>query len=200
MGRNVRVIDSVGYSRGGVIRPDVEVMEINGRVPYRRRWSGREPLALVLILALVAMWVYRNSGAEGFGRRIGAEIGAWIPSPRSVPPSEINTTPVGPPSAPVEGYPGAPFEPRPVITAEQQSDIMGYSRIAAQELNLRERPGFDGQVLAVLTAYRDVAILRQSHVTPDGDVWVEVLAETSSGRRKGWVMRQYLESCDCPVP
>jgi len=194
MARDVRIIDSPGYSGGGFIRPDVEVMEFNGRGPYRRRWTGGEPLVLILILGLIAMWVYRNSGGEIFGRQI------LTPSQTTPSPVEIGTAPVVPPVTPIEEYPTATDERRPAVTVEQQSEIMGYSRVVAESLNLRDRPGFERRVIAVLPRYGEVAILRQSHVTPNGDVWVEILAGTDDGWLKGWVMGQYLESCNCPAP
>src|SRR5262245_44407804 len=135
MARDVRIIDSTGYSGGGVIRPDIEVMEFNGRGPYRRRWTGGEPLVLILILGLIAMWVYRNSGGEIFGRQI------LTPSPTTPSPVEIDTAPVVPPVTPIEEFPTTAVERRPAITAEQQSEIMGYSRTVAEILNLRSGPG-----------------------------------------------------------
>jgi len=197
MARSVRVIDESGYP-GGVIRPDVEVMEFDGRIPYRRRWSGREPLVMILVLVLIAIWVYRNSAGEAFGR----QLGEWIPSTRNSAPVEVETAPVDPPLAPVEysptppveELPTAPVERAPAITVEQQSDILGYARVASERLNLREQPGFERRVIAILPRNWEVAILRQSHQTPNGDVWVEVFTETDYGRRKGWVMWRYLDT------
>lgn len=209
MARNIRVVDSPGYLGSNFTRPDIEVMEIDGRGPYidgrgpyRRRWTGREPLALILILALVSIWMYQRSEGGFFGRTFS--IGA--PSTGSAPPAEIETVPVFPPAAPVvepappiEGPPLVTTEPRPIIAAGQQSDVIGYSRVMAERLNLRARPGFESGVIAVLPMYSDLAILRQLHVNPNGDVWVEVMAETDYGWQKGWVMRQYIESCNCPM-
>jgi hypothetical protein len=201
MARDVRVVESSGYSGGGFLRPDVEV--INGRGPYtRRRWRGGEPLVLILILALVAIWMYQKTGGELFGR----QIGGWISTPSKVPPVEIETAPVAPPVAPVapvpvEEPPPVTVEPRPALTAEQQSDILGHSRVGVERLNLRDQPGLDRRVIAVLPRHWEVAILRQAHVTPNGDVWIEVMAETDGGWRMGWVLRRYLESCiNCPTP
>jgi len=196
MTRDVRFIDSTGYMGGGAIRPDIEVMEFDGRGPYRRRWTGREPVVFLLILALVAIWMYRNYGGEVFGSRSGV----LIPDSNNAPPVEIETAPVVPPLSPVEELPPVPAEPRPVITAEQQSEITGYSRVAAESLNLRAQPGFESRVIAILPRNWEVAILRQSHLTPNGDLWVEVMADTDYGWRKGWVMQQYLESCNCQMP
>ena len=195
MARNIRFVDSPAYSRGGFMRPNIDVVETDGRIPYRRRWSGGEPLLFILILGLLAIWMYRNSGWESFGKQFG--IGTS--SSRSVPPVDIETAPVVPPVAPVEEAPEATAEQSAVITAERQSDIMGYSRVVSDSLNLRAHPGFDRRVIAVLPKYWDVAILRQSHITPNGDVWVEVMAETDHGWLKGWVLQRYLEACNCPA-
>jgi hypothetical protein len=117
--------------------------------------------------------------------------------PGSVPPAKIETGPVIPPLA-VEEAPGT-VEERPGITADQQSDIMGYSRVISERLNLRERPGVQYYVLSNLPRYWEVAILRQLHITPNGEKWVEVLADTGRGWQKGWVMTRYLEPCNCPI-
>jgi hypothetical protein len=191
-------IPSKMSDRGKEVFMAREVMEIDGKGPYRRRWSGREPVALILILAIVAIWMYRNSGGEFFGRRFGE----WLPSPVNTPPVEVQTVPVPPPVAPVEEFPTVAVEPRPVITPEPQSDIIGYSRVVSERTNLRAGPGYEYRVIASLPRHWEVAILNQLHITPNGDMWVEVLTETDYGRRNGWVMRQYLEleSCNCPAP
>ena len=47
--------------------------------------------------------------------------------------------------------------------------------------------------------YPQVAVLRQLHVYHNGETWVEVMASTNQGWRKGWVMRNHLDSCNCPT-
>jgi len=195
MARTVRVVDSPAYARMDRIRPDVEVVETDGSGLYGRRWAGRGSFVFVLILALVAVWLYRNRGVEVFGRPISVEA----PTTVNPPPVEIKTAPVIPPLLTVEQQPGITVEQQPEITAEQQSDITGYSRVAAERLNLRERPGFQYRVISILPRNWEVAILRQLHITPDGEVWVEVMAPTNQGWLKGWVIQRYLDSCDCPV-
>jgi len=90
-------------------------------------------------------------------------------------------------------------ERRPAPTTELQSDIMGYARIIAENANLRERPGIQSRLISVLPRNREVAVLRQLHINTNGEVWVEVLAATDQGWRKGWVMRSFLNSCNCPT-
>ncbi len=215
MARNIRIVDSPGYSRGGVTRPDVEVVETDVGGPYRRRRTGRGPLVFILIFALAAIWVYQSNGGE----ILGSQFGVRIPSVRNAPPVEIETAPVVPPVAPIETAPVVPpvapvedlptvttvedtptvsIEPR-VITAERQLEVIGHSRVGVDRLNLRARPGFDRRVIAILPMDREVAILRPLHITPNGDEWVKVMADTDQGWLEGWVMRRHLESCNCPL-
>ena len=195
MARSVRVIDSPAYARMDRIRPDVEVVETNGSELYGRRWAGGGYLVFILILALVAIWMYRNRGVEVFGR----PISVGVPTSGSVSPVEIKTAPVISPELTVEQAPIVTVEHQPEITVEQQSDVMGYSRVVAESLNLRARPGVQYRVVSILPRNWEVAILRQLHITLDGEAWVEVMAPTNQGWLKGWVMQRYLDSCNCPV-
>jgi Bacterial SH3 domain len=184
-------------------RPEVEVVDTDGRGPYGRRWTGRESLVLVLILALVTIWLYRKRGQEVFGEQTVIDI----PARGSETPIEIQTAPVDPPVVAIperprviiQGRPTVTVEQRPLLTAEQQSDIMGFARVMSDSLNLRARPGFQYEVISVLPRNYEVAVLRQLHVYHNGETWVEVMASTSQGWRKGWVMRNYLDSCNCPT-
>ncbi len=151
---------------------------------------------MVLILALLAIWMYRRSGWEFFGR----QFGFGPPSSGIVPPVEIGTSPVAPPLAPVEDIATITSEQRREVPAERQSEILGYSTVLTDSLNLRESPGYERRVIAVLPKNWEVAILRQLHINPNGDRWVEVLAHTDSGWLKGWVLERYLDSCNCPEP
>ena len=199
MARNIRIVDSPGYSVGNVITPDVEVMETAVRSPYRRRWAGGEPILFILILVLLAIWMYRKNGGEFFGSQFGFGIPA---STTTAPPVEIESAPVVPPVSPIEDdQPMVAVDHHSVTPVVQQdSDITGYSRVAAYSLNLRSHPGYDRSVIAILYRDSELAILRQLHVTPNGDVWVEVLADTDQGKLKGWVMQRFLDpSCNCPA-
>ena len=184
-------------------RPEVEVVDTDGRGPYGRRWTGRESLVLVLILALVTIWLYRERGSEVIGEQTVIDI----PARGSETPIEIETAPVDPPVVAIperpqviiQGRPTVTVDQRPLLTAEQQSDIMGYARVMTDSLNLRARPGFQYEVISVLPRNYEVAVLRQLHVYYNGEAWVEVMASTSQGWQKGWVMRNYLDSCNCPT-
>jgi hypothetical protein len=228
-------------------KPDV--VEVDDRGSYRRRWKGRGALVLILILALVAIRLYQDRGSEVFGKRINA--GEAEPRTTPTPPIEIKTAPVDPPVVAVEEPPKVAAEPprvaaakpprvaaakpprvaaakpprvavepprvatrprrvavepprvaveqRPALTTELQSDIMGYARIIAENANLRERPGVQYRLISVLPRNREVAVLRQLHINTNGEAWVEVLAATDQGWRKGWVMRSFLDSCNCPT-
>jgi len=184
-------------------RPEVEVVDTDGRGPYGRRWTGRESLVFVLILALVTIWLYRKRGSEVIGEQTVIDT----PTRGSETPIEIKTAPVDPPVVAIperpqviiQGRPTATVDQRPLLTAEQQSDIMGYARVMSDSLNLRERPGLQYEVISVLPMNYEVAVLRQLHAYNNGDTWVEVMALTNQEWRKGWVMRNYLDSCNCPT-
>ena len=184
-------------------RPEVEVVDAVGGGPYGRRWTSRGSLVFVLILALVTIWLYRNRSPEVFGKQTVIDIPAQV----SATPVEIETAPVDPPIEAIPERPRVIVRERPVVVAEQrplptagqQSDIMGYARVMSDSLNLRARPGFQYEVISVLPGNWEVAVLRQLHVYPNGETWVEVMAWTNQGWRKGWVMRNYLDSCNCPT-
>ena len=185
------------------LRPEVEVVDTEYRGPYGRQWTVRESLVVVLILALAAIWLYRNRGPEVFGQQTVIDIQAR----GSEPPVEIETAPVDPPVVAIPELPRVIVDEQPVVTverrqlltAEQQSDIMGYARVMSDSLNLRSRPGFQYEVISVLPRNWEVAVLRQLHVSHNGETWVEVMSSTNQGWRKGWVMRNHLDSCNCPT-
>jgi hypothetical protein len=184
-------------------RPGVEVVDAVNMGPYGRRWTGKGSLVFVLILALITIWLYRNRGPEIFGKQTVIDISAR----ESATPIEIEPKPVYPPVVAiperprvlVEERPGVDYRQRPLLTAEQQSDIVGTARVISDSLNLRARPGFQYQVISVLPRNWEVAVLRQLHVYHNGEAWVEVMAATNQGWRKGWVMRNHLDSCNCPT-
>jgi hypothetical protein len=186
------------------IRPEVEVVDTEySSGPYERRWLGRESLVVILILALAIIWLYRNRGLEALGKQGVIDI----QTTGSEPPVEIETAPVDPPVVAIPerprviiaGQPVVTVEQRPLLTAKQQSEITGYARVMSDSLNLRARPGFQYEVISVLPRNWELAVLRQSHVYPNGETWVEVMAWTNQGWRKGWVMRDHLDSCNCPI-
>jgi hypothetical protein len=176
-------------------RPEVEVVDAMGGGPYGRRWTGSGSLVFVLILVLVTIWLYRNRSRDVLGKQTVIDIPAQV----SATPVEIETAPVDPPVEAIPERPRVIVRERPLPTAEQQSDIMGYARVMSDSLNLRARPGFQYDVISVLPGNYEVAVLNQLHVYYSGETWVEVMALTNRGWRKGWVMRNYLDSCNCPT-
>src|SRR5215471_18312659 len=138
-------------------KPDV--VEVDDRGTYRRRWTGRWSLVFIIILALVAIRLYQTRGSEVFGKRINA--GEAEPSP--TPHIEIKTAPVDPPVVTVAEPPRVAAKPvrvaakphrvvsrprrvaaeppriaverEPALTTELKSDIMGYARIIAENAN-----------------------------------------------------------------
>ena len=184
-------------------RPEVEVVDAVGGGPYGRRWTSSGSLVFVLILVLVTIWLYRNRSPEVIGKQTVIDTPAQV----SATPVEIETAPVDPPIEAIPEGPQVIVRQRPVVVAEQrslstavqQSDIMGYARVMSDSLNLRARPGFQYDVISVLPRNYEVAVLNQLHVYDNGETWVEVMASTSQGWQKGWVMRSYLDSCNCPT-
>ena len=254
------------------------VVGVDDRGSYRRRWTGRGSLVFILILTLAGIRLYQDRGGEVFGKRINDGEAEPRAEPRTTPtpPIEIKTAPVDPPDVAVEEplreaerpprvaakpprvaarpprvaarsprvaakspriaarslsvaaaphrvtarssrlalephsvatrprrvaveHPTVTFERQPALTTELQFDIMGYARIITENANLRERPGVQYRLISVLSRNREVAVLRQLHINTNGEAWVEVLAATDQGWRKGWVMRSFLNSCNCPA-
>jgi len=173
MARSVRVIEAPEYARVSAVRPDVEFVETGSYGSY----GGRYSIVVILVLFLIVVWIYRNGGVEAFGRLISEKPGAELSVSGGANPVESVAPPVVP----------------PVIPAGQQSDVMDYARVAAERLNLRAGPGAQYAVINVLPRNWEVAILRQLHITNDGEAWVEVMAETNQGWQKGWVTQRLLE-------
>jgi SH3 domain-containing protein len=184
-------------------RPEVEVVDTVGRGPYGRRWTSSGSLVFVLILVLLTIWLYRNRSPEVFGEQTVIDVPAQV----SATPVEIGAAPVDPPIEAIPEQPRVIVRERPVViaarpplpSAGQQSDIMGYARVISDSVNLRARPGFQYDVISVLPRNYEVTVLNQLHVYHNGEAWVEVMALTNQGWRKGWVMRNYLDSCNCPT-
>jgi len=107
-------------------KPDV--VEVDDRGSYRRRWTGRWSLVFIIILALVAIRLYQNRGSEVFGKRINA--GEAEPSP--TPHIEIKTAPVDPPVVTVA-------EP-PRVAAKPVRVAAKPLRVAAKPLRVAVEP------------------------------------------------------------
>jgi hypothetical protein len=180
MARSVRVIDSPEYVRE---RPDVEVVDTGGSGLYGRRSASGSFIVVLLVLLLIVALIYRN-GTEGFFGGLMSE------TPAAEPPISAGVTPVE-----REALPVVP----PVAPAGQPSDVIGYTRVAVEQLNLRAGPGDHYAAIYVLPRNWQVAILRQLHIANDGEAWVEVMVETNQGWQRGWVSQRYLEACDCPT-
>jgi hypothetical protein len=179
MARSVRVIDQPDYARVGPVRPEVEVVESGNYGSYGRRYS----IAVILILLLIVVWIYRNEGMGVFGRMISERPAADLSVPGGVNPIESGAPPVVPPMIPEI----------PEIPAGQQSDVIGYARVAVERLNLRSGPGVQYAVINVLPRNLEVAVLRQVHITNYGEAWVEVMINTNQGWQRGWVTQRNLQ-------
>lgn len=184
MARSVRMIDSSDYGR---VRPDVEFVEPGSYGSY----GGRYSIALILILLLVVVWVYRNGSARVLGRWVSQEPSAELSASEGVNPVESDVPPVEPPVA-------SPIVPSavpaaPVVSADQHPDVIGYTRVAVDRLNLRAGPGIQYVVINVLPRSLEVAVLRQVHIANNGEAWVEIMAPTDQGWQKGWVSQRRLE-------
>ena len=113
-------------------KPDV--VEVDDRGSYRRRWTGRWSLVFIIILALVAIRLYQNRGSEVFGKRINA--GEAEPSP--TPHIEIKTAPVDPPVVTVAEPPRVAAKPvrvaaKPLRVAVEPHRVVSRPRRVAAE-------------------------------------------------------------------
>ncbi|MGH9834653.1 MAG: hypothetical protein ACREBD_00185 [Blastocatellia bacterium] len=180
MARSVRVIEAPDYARGGPVRQDVEVVEPGSYGSY----GGRYSIVVILVLLLIVVWIYRNGGVGAFGRLISERPATELSVSGGANPVESEVPPVVSPVVPPV---------IPVIPANQQSDVIGYARIATERLNLRAGPGVQYIVINILPRNWEVAVLRQLHITNDGEVWVEVMVETNQGWQRGWVSQRFLE-------
>jgi len=124
-------------------KPDV--VEVDDRGSYKRRWTGKAPLVFIMILALVAIRLYQDRGSEVFGKRMNAgeaeprttptphiEI---TPTPLTeitpTPHIEIKTAPVAPPDVVVEEPPRAVAKP-PRVAGEPHRVVSRPRRVAGE--------------------------------------------------------------------
>src|SRR5262245_45019387 len=119
MARTVRVIDSPDYARLGGLRPDVEVVGTDGGGLYGRRFVGRDSLVFILILVLIVVWIYWNRGVGFFGDLVNETQSAEVSPTGVADPTESEVPPTVPPVVP------------PLVGDAQQSDVIGYTRVAA---------------------------------------------------------------------
>jgi hypothetical protein len=71
--------------------------------------------------------------------------------------------------------------------------ITSVRYVIADNLNMREQPGFYAQASYILPRGTEVALLGESHQERDGNVWLKVRVETFEGPYLGWVNQQYVE-------
>jgi hypothetical protein len=65
--------------------------------------------------------------------------------------------------------------------------------VTADNLNMREQPGYNAQASYILPRGTNVALLGESHQELNGDVWLKVRVETFEGPYVGWVSQRYVE-------
>lgn len=163
------------------------------------RSSGSLLILLVILLVIAGFLMNRNAGSFSFqgNRSIGS---IWAPfNSESTPVQVTMDTRPGSAELPVIGADPSvgTVNDAPVVWPQAsvevyQSDVIGYARVAADSLYLRSGPGSWYRAIYALPRDWPVALLRQSHLNNNGEVWVEVMVETDQGIQKGWLSRQYL--------
>ena len=63
--------------------------------------------------------------------------------------------------------------------------------VTADNLIMREQPGYDAQVSYILHRGTKVMLFGESHLGLDGEVWLRVRVETVEGTYDGWVSERY---------
>ncbi len=71
------------------------------------------------------------------------------------------------------------------------------AKVGVLALYLRPEPGMQYQPHYLLPLNWDVSISRESHRSPDGDLWVKVKVETDQGPQEGWVCCRHLYRINC---
>jgi hypothetical protein len=185
---------------------------------YEPPANNRNTLLLFFILLLVIGWLLfnRNWSLSSIGAGWGERPVDWSASDQPVSPDEAGIRKRAADDEPRTKQPEASVTPKPRARAEatvtperrvqekkkevfkpavgywRDPNIIGYAWITADEVHLRKGPGLDHDALYVLPENWPVAILNESDVANDGEVWAHVRVETKQGTKKGWLNRRYL--------
>ena len=84
------------------------------------------------------------------------------------------------------------FGGKPAIGRRRELNVIGYAWLIADGVNLRRGPGTDYDVIYLLPENWPVAVLVESDVDDQGEVWAHVRTETSQGTKEGWLNRRFL--------
>ncbi len=196
------------------IAPEVDVDEGYYEPPV----NNRSTLLLFFILLLVIGWFLfnRNGSFSSIGAGWGSSPVDWSTSDRPVsieepamrkqapedqprlkrpevsitPKPRVKAEAAATPEARIKGKKGEGF--KPAVGYWHDPNVIGYAWIIADEVNLRKGPGPEYDSFYVLPENWPVAILNESDVNIDGEVWTHVRVETKQGAKKGWLNRRYL--------
>jgi hypothetical protein len=84
------------------------------------------------------------------------------------------------------------FGGKPAIGRRRELNVIGYAWLIADGVNLRRGPGTDYDVIYLLPENWPVAVLVESDVDDQGEVWTHVRTETPQGVKEGWLNRRFL--------
>jgi hypothetical protein len=87
------------------------------------------------------------------------------------------------------GYRSSTTQP---VEASTINSIPEIRYVTADNLFMREQPGYDAQVRYILPRGTKVMLLGASHLGLDGEVWLRARVETVEGTYDGWVSERYV--------
>lgn len=99
---------------------------------------------------------------------------------------------LAPISAPTPIVRKGKFGGKPTIGRRRELNVVGYAWLIADGVNLRRGPGTDYDVIYLLPENWPVAVLVNSDVDDQGEVWAHVRTETAQGTKEGWLNRRFL--------
>jgi hypothetical protein len=188
--------------------PEVEVEEEYYEPPARNRGT----LLLFFVLLLVIGWLLFNQtgGFTSIGAGWGGSPVQWGTSDRPVSLEEPNLHRQAGVSLPRSVEPVTTVTPReqtaiqgpvrrqrpeqfrPSVAYARDPNVVAYAWIINNAVNVRTGPGLEYEAFYVLPENWPVAILQDTEVDNQGEVWAHIRVETKQGLKKGWLNRRFL--------
>ena len=194
--------------------PEVEVDDGYYEPPA----NNRSTLLLFFILLLVIGWLlFNHSGSlNSIATGWGSRPVDWSTSDKPISPDEavirrratdeerratqpeVSATPKPRPRVEAAATPELRVKEKktaafkPAVGYWRDPNVVGYAWVTVNEVHLRKGPGLDYDALYVLPENWPVAILNDTDVDKDGEIWTHVRVETRQGVKKGWLNRRYL--------
>lgn len=171
---------------------------------YEPPVRSRGTLLMFFVLLLLIGWLLFNQtgGFTSIGASWGGNPVQWGTSDRPVTieepllrrqPSVVQPRPSAPLVTPTPRPQVRVQEPfRPSVAYARDPNVVAYTWIIANAVNLRSGPGMGFEVITVLPENWPVAILQDTEIDDSGEVWAHIRVETRQGFKKGWLNRRYL--------